>query len=45
MRGFKQATWPEPTIFEIGGKGRRGYSLPKLSEEETIRFNRIYRRT
>jgi glycine dehydrogenase subunit 2 len=37
MRGFRQATWPEPTIFEVGGKGRRGYSLPKLSEEETIK--------
>ncbi|MEM4474125.1 MAG: aminomethyl-transferring glycine dehydrogenase subunit GcvPB [Candidatus Bathyarchaeia archaeon] len=36
MRGFRQAVWPEPTIFEIGSRGRRGYSLPRLAEEEEI---------
>ena len=30
MKRFQQAKWPEPVIFEIGSKGRRGYSLPVL---------------
>lgn len=30
MKEFKQAKWSEPTVFEIGSKGRRGYSLPQL---------------
>ncbi|MEM1602758.1 MAG: aminomethyl-transferring glycine dehydrogenase subunit GcvPB [Candidatus Bathyarchaeia archaeon] len=34
MGEFRQAKWPEPIIFEVGGKGRRGYSLPRLEEEE-----------
>ena len=32
---FKQARWDEPTIFEIGVPGKRGYTLPKLEEEIT----------
>lgn len=29
-REFRQACWDEPSIFELGFKGRIGYSLPKL---------------
>jgi len=29
-REFRQARWDEPSIFELGFKGRIGYSLPKL---------------
>ena len=35
MRGFRQAKWFEPTLFEIGGIGRRGFILPTI--DETIR--------
>lgn len=34
MRKFRQASWPEPLIFEIGCKGRKGYSFPQLEKEE-----------
>ena len=27
---FKQAKWDEPTVFELGHPGRRGYIVPKL---------------
>jgi len=30
---FKQARWDEPTIFEMGCPGSRGYTLPKLEKE------------
>ena len=30
---FRQARWPERSIFEIGGPGRRGHILPRLEEE------------
>jgi len=30
---FKQARWDEPTIFEMGRPGSRGYTLPKLEKE------------
>jgi glycine dehydrogenase subunit 2 len=30
---FKQATWQEPTIFELGRMGRKGHVLPPLEEE------------
>ncbi|MCS7116010.1 MAG: aminomethyl-transferring glycine dehydrogenase subunit GcvPB [Nitrososphaerota archaeon] len=28
--GFKQATWDEPLLIELGKEGRCGYSLPKV---------------
>ncbi|MEM2341561.1 MAG: aminomethyl-transferring glycine dehydrogenase subunit GcvPB [Candidatus Bathyarchaeia archaeon] len=34
MEEFRQAKWSEPIIFEIGSKGRRGYSFPGLDGEE-----------
>ena len=30
---FKQASWDEPVIFELGKKGRRGHSVPEAEEE------------
>jgi len=30
--GFQQARWSEPTLFELGSKGRHGCSLPVLDE-------------
>ncbi len=30
---FQQARWPEPLIFELGSRGRIGYSLPAISEK------------
>jgi len=30
---FRQAKWKEPLIFELGVKGRRGFSVPKVDEE------------
>lgn len=30
MKGFRQAKWPEPNLFELGVRGRRGASLPIL---------------
>ena len=30
---FRQANWPEPSLFEVGSRGRQGYSLPALDEE------------
>jgi glycine dehydrogenase subunit 2 len=38
MKEFKQAKWPESTVFEIGSKGRRGYSLPQLGGELEATF-------
>jgi glycine dehydrogenase subunit 2 len=35
MAGFKQATWEEPLIFELGHKCYRGYVVPEV--EDTIR--------
>jgi len=32
-KAFRQARWDEPNIFELGSKGRIGYSLPKLEPE------------
>ena len=31
--GYRQARWPEPLVFELGGGGRRGLRLPRLEEE------------
>ncbi len=28
MKEFRQAKWPEPTLFETGSHGRHGYSFP-----------------
>lgn len=33
MEVFRQAKWQEPVIFELGNKGRKGYSLPILNAE------------
>jgi glycine dehydrogenase subunit 2 len=30
---FKQATWDEPVIFNLGKKGRSGHSVPEAEEE------------
>ncbi len=30
--GFRQANWSEPTLFELGSRGRQGYSFPALDE-------------
>ncbi len=30
---FRQAQWNEPVIFKLGGKGRRGYTLPNVEDE------------
>jgi glycine dehydrogenase subunit 2 len=30
---FQQADWPEPALFELGSRGRRGCSLPALDGE------------
>jgi len=30
---FKQASWDEPVIFNLGRNGRRGHILPKVEEE------------
>jgi len=30
---FRQASWNEPVIFNLGRNGRRGHVLPKLEEE------------
>jgi len=32
-RVFKQACWDEPVILNMGGKGRRGYTLPALKKD------------
>ena len=34
MTEFKQARWNEPIVFKLGGRGRRGYIVPRV--EETI---------
>ena len=34
LRRYRQACWDEPLVFELGGKGRRGYTLPKVSGSE-----------
>ena len=41
MKGIRQARWMEPIIFEIGNRGRRGYSLPKKIESEHAPKNSI----
>jgi len=38
MKEFRQAKWSEPTIFEMGSRGRRGYSLPVLDEDLKLTF-------
>lgn len=30
---FRQARWDEPAIFELGGRGRRGCTLPRIEDE------------
>ncbi len=35
VANFRQARWSEPTIFELGHKGRRGYMVPRV--EDSIR--------
>jgi len=30
---FKQASWDEPVILNLGCRGRKGYSLPKVEKE------------
>jgi glycine dehydrogenase subunit 2 len=42
MGGFRQAKWCEPIIFECGSRGRKGYSLPALDDEESCRNIRLY---
>lgn len=32
MSNFKQARWNEPTVFELGRKGRRGYILSEVED-------------
>ncbi|MEM1537777.1 MAG: aminomethyl-transferring glycine dehydrogenase subunit GcvPB [Candidatus Nezhaarchaeales archaeon] len=32
MKGYTQARWPEPLIFELGRSGRSGVTLPKAEE-------------
>ena len=36
--GFQQANWSEPTLFELGSRGRRGYSFPALDERLKVAF-------
>lgn len=31
--GYRQARWEEPLILEMGGGGRRGYTLPRIEDE------------
>lgn len=38
MKEFRQAKWSEPTIFEMGSRGRRGYSLPALDKNLRLSF-------
>lgn len=33
---FRQASWDEPLIFELGRKGRRGHVLPNFEEEDQL---------
>ncbi len=35
---FKQAQWDEPVIFQLGGKGRRGFAVPYI-DDGTARFS------
>ena len=30
---FKQAKWSEPTLFELGSSGRRGFLLPPIEDK------------
>ncbi len=39
MKEFRQTRWSEPTIFEIGSHGRRGYSLPALDRGLRLIFD------
>jgi glycine dehydrogenase subunit 2 len=32
VSNFKQARWNEPTVFELGRRGRRGYILPEVED-------------
>lgn len=36
MERWRQAKWPEPLIYELGGEGRRGAILPYESELEEL---------
>jgi len=33
LEKFKQASWNEPVVFELGSVGRRGFTLPKVEDE------------
>lgn len=33
MKSYRQASWPEPLIFELGRAGSIGVSLPKVDDE------------
>jgi len=39
MKEFRQARWLEPTIFEVGSRGRKGYSFPVLDERLRSMFD------
>lgn len=36
MHMFKQASWNEPVIFNMGKNGRRGHILPKVEEDVRV---------
>jgi len=40
---FRQASWSEPLIFELSGKGKVGQITPRLTEEERIALNEAMR--
>jgi glycine dehydrogenase subunit 2 len=42
MEETQQARWLEPIIFQIGSKGRRGYSFPRLEEKLRAMLLRDY---
>ncbi|MHA1626947.1 MAG: aminomethyl-transferring glycine dehydrogenase subunit GcvPB [Candidatus Asgardarchaeia archaeon] len=41
MKGFRQAGWKEPLIFEMSRKGRVGFSLPEVPEEYVKEMGRV----
>jgi len=38
---FRQASWNEPVIFDLGFPGRKGYTLPKLEKEIVDAVNSV----
>ena len=41
MKGFQQARWRTPIIFESGSKGRKGYSFPPLDDSAKSTLRKI----